>query len=166
MKICLKYGSTAAADAPTRRSSVGRSRQPSSVCPSSWTIFSISASIVARAEGSRGRKTHPAPYSPAGGSVDAEPARFLAKERVRHLDQDAGAVAGVDLAAARTAMQQVDEHLERLPDDGVRAHAFDVDDEADATGVVLVARIVEALRGRAAGIAIHKEELVIRYPEP
>ena len=121
-KICLKYGSTATADAPTRRSSVGRSRQPSSVCPSSWTISSISASIVARADGSRGRNTQPAPYSPAGGSVMPRLPRLLAEELVRHLDEDAGAVAGVHLAAARAAMQQVDEELQRLLDDGVRAH--------------------------------------------
>ena len=43
---------------------------------------------------------------------------------------------------------QVDEHLEGLPDDRVRAAALDVDDEADAAGVVLVARVVEASGGR------------------
>ena len=61
-------------------------------------------------------------------------------------------------------MQEVDEQLKRLFDDGVRAHAFDVYDESDATGVLFVARIVESLWRRAAGFAIHKEGLVIRYP--
>ena len=138
MNSCLKYGSTAAAEAPTRRSSVGKSRQPSSVCPSSWTIFSMSASMVARADGSRGRNTHPAAVLAGGRQLDAEIARLLAEKLVRHLNEDAGAVAGVDLAAARAAMQEVDEQLQRLPDDAVRAHAFDVDDEPDATGVFFV----------------------------
>ena len=71
--------------------------------------------MVARADGSRGRNTHPAPYSPAGGSVDAEIARLFAEKLVRHLNEDAGAIAGVDLAAARAAMEQVDEQLQRLP---------------------------------------------------
>ena len=45
----------------------------------------------------------------------------------------------------------------------VRAHAFDVDDEPDAARVFLVGRVVESLRGRATGFAIHKEGLVIGY---
>ena len=61
---------------------------------------------------------------------------------------DAGAVPGVDLAAAGAAVQQVLEHGERLAHDGVRLSALDVDDEADAAGVVLVGGIVEALRRR------------------
>ena len=44
-------------------------------------------------------------------------AGLLAEEPVRHLDQNAGAVAGVHLAAARAAMQQVDQQLQRLLDD-------------------------------------------------
>ena len=41
-------------------------------------------------------------------------ARHLAQEPIRHLDQDAGAVAGVGLAAAGAAVQQVDQDLQRL----------------------------------------------------
>ena len=44
-------------------------------------------------------------------------------------------------------MQQIDQQLQRLADDAVRLLALDVDDEADAAGVVLVPRIVEALGG-------------------
>ena len=43
--------------------------------------------------------------------------RHLAQERVGHLNQDPRAVAGVDLAAARAAVLQVLEDLERLPKD-------------------------------------------------
>ena len=47
-------------------------------------------------------------------------------------------------------MQQVDQDLQRLLHDRVRLAALDVDDEADAAGVVLVLGIVETGRvGRA-----------------
>ena len=116
-----------AAAALLRRRSARRAPQPARAPPSS-----------------RGRKTRPAPYCPAGGSAMPSGAGDLAQEPVRHLNQDAGAVAGVRLAAARAAVQQVDEDLQPLLDDAVRAAALDVDDEADAAGVVLVARIVQA----------------------
>jgi hypothetical protein len=41
---------------------------------------------------------------------------------------------------------QVFQNLERLPDDVVRLASFDVDDEANAAGVMLVRRVVETLR--------------------
>src|SRR6185503_3541592 len=63
---------------------------------------------------------------------------------------DASAVAGVRLAAARAAVPQVHQHLQRLLDDRMGALALDVNDEADAAGVVLVERIVETGRGRRA----------------
>ena len=56
--------------------------------------------------------------------------------------------------------------LKRLPDDGVRAHAFDVYDEADATGVFFEAGVVESLGGRTTRFGIHKEVLVIGYTKP
>ncbi len=40
---------------------------------------------------------------------DAQAGALTAEELVRHLDQDAGAVAGVRLAAAGAAMEQVDQ---------------------------------------------------------
>jgi len=60
------------------------------------------------------------------------------------LDQDASAVAGVDLAAAGTAMFEVVENRERAFNRGVRFSAFDVDHEADTTGVVLRMGVVQA----------------------
>ena len=68
----------------------------------------------------------------------------LAQKAVGHLHQDAGAVPGVRVGAAGAAMFEVDEEVESLADDGVRAHAFDVRDEADAAGVVFVAGPIEA----------------------
>ena len=98
------------------------------------------AMLRVAAAGTRGRRrTRPAGGSAAGAT--------LPQERVRHLDEDAGAVAGVDLAAARAAVLQVHQDLQRLLHDGVRLAALDVDDEADAAGVVLVHGVVETLRG-------------------
>ncbi len=72
--------------------------------------------------------------------------RHFAKEAIGDLHQDARPVAGVGFAAARAAVPQVHQHLQRLLHDRVRTHPLDVRDEADATGVVLVPGIVEASR--------------------
>src|SRR5262245_4264241 len=79
-----------------------------------------------------------------GWQIEAKPIRFRSQERVGYLNQDTGAIAGVDLGSARAAVLQVGQELQRLVDDGVRAPTFDVDDETDATGVVLERGIVEA----------------------
>ena len=62
--------------------------------------------------------------------------------------QHAGAVAGVDLAAAGAAVVEVLQDLDGLLEDLVRLASLDVDDEADAAGVVLELRVVESLLGR------------------
>ena len=51
---------------------------------------------------------------------------------MRDLQQDAGAVAGVGLGAARAAMIQVRQYVERVVEQRARFAALDVDDEADA----------------------------------
>ena len=80
----------------------------------------------------------------AGGRQrDAERRGDLAQEAVRHLHEDAGAVAGRGFAAAGAAVQQVDQDAQPLLDNRVRAAALDVDDEADAAGIVLVDGIVQ-----------------------
>ncbi len=67
---------------------------------------------------------------------------------VRHLHQHAGAVAGVDLAAARAAMIQILQDLNRLLQDAVGFAALDVYDEADAAGVLLELWVVQTLLRR------------------
>ena len=104
-----------------------------------------------------------APHGRIAGQED-DPAAVLARRRqreprlaahllvegVRHLDQDAGAVAGIGLGAAGAAVVEVLQDLQRLLEDPVRSPALDVDDEPDAAGIVLEARVVESLRpGRA-----------------
>ena len=83
-----------------------------------------------------------------GRQLHAETSGLGPEERVRHLNEDAGAVAGVDLAAAGAAMQQIDQELKRLPDDGMRTLPFDVHDEAHTTGVMLVVWGLQPLRRR------------------
>ncbi|MFO1425425.1 MAG: hypothetical protein U1F11_00315 [Steroidobacteraceae bacterium] len=79
------------------------------------------------------------------GELDARLLRDVLEEGMRHLHEHAGAVAGVDLAAAGAAVVEVLEHLDRGAQDLVRLAALDVHDEADAAGVALVARVVETL---------------------
>ncbi len=75
-----------------------------------------------------------------------------AEERVWHLQEDAGAVAGARVGAAGAAVLQVDQEIQRLPHDIVRLAAFEMGDEADAAGVVLVTGPVESL---VAGYLVH-----------
>ncbi len=77
--------------------------------------------------------------------------RFLAgfaQEAVGHLHQHAGAVAAVFLGAAGAAVIEVHQDLQALLQDAVGFAALDVDDEADAAGVMLERRIVQTLLGR------------------
>ena len=69
----------------------------------------------------------------------------VAQQRIRHLDQAAGAVAHQRIGTDRAAMVEVQQDLQALRDHVVRFAALDVRDEADAARVMLVAGIVEAL---------------------
>ena len=88
----------------------------------------------------------PTAYSPGLGRREAEPVGLLGEELVRDLHQDAGAVAGARIGADRAAMLEVAQDGERVLDQLVRLAALDVGDEADAAGILLERRIVEALR--------------------
>jgi len=94
-----------------------------------------------------------APVLGGTGKGDLEASALPPQELVGHLQQDAGAVAGVRLAAAGATVQEVDQHLQGLAHDRVRAPALDVDDESDAAGVVLEARVVQTLGGRRARLS-------------
>jgi hypothetical protein len=88
---------------------------------------------------------HAAAVMPGFGQLHTELAALAIQKGMRHLDQDAGAVTGVLLAAAGAAMHEVAQDGQRLRHDLVRAAALHVHHEADATGVVLGGRIIEAL---------------------
>jgi len=62
-------------------------------------------------------------------------------------------------------VEQVDENLQRLAHDRVGAPALDVHDEADAAGIVLAARVVQALSGRGTGLAPSVQDFShLRHP--
>ncbi len=89
-------------------------------------------------------------------------AHSAAKKLVRDLDQDAAAVAHLGVGAHRAAMVEVVRGSTRpLLDDVVRLAVLHVGDEADAAGILLVARIVEALGRRQTWIA-HERTSVSR----
>jgi len=89
------------------------------------------------------------------GEFEAALMRLAFEERVRDLHQDAGAVAGARIASAGAAMGEVVEDLQRFEDDIVRALAGDVDDEADAAGIVFVRRIVQSFSPGNAVAIVH-----------
>ena len=88
----------------------------------------------------------PHPYSPRAGQREPELGALAREELVRDLDQNARPVARLRVAAAGAAVGEVDEDLDALADDLVRAFATDVGDEADAAGIVFVDGTVEPLR--------------------
>jgi hypothetical protein len=74
--------------------------------------------------------------------------RARPQKGIRHLNEDAGAVAGVFLASARSAVLQIDQDLQRLLDNVVRPPPLDVHNETHATRVVFVGRVVQTLSRR------------------
>src|SRR5688572_1956488 len=95
---------------------------------------------------------------------DPEVFCFLPEEFVRNLNKNPGAVARVDLAAAGAAMEQIDEDLQRLADDGVRADTLDVHDKTHPAGVVFELRIIESLCRWTSRFALHC--VVMGYQDP
>ena len=84
------------------------------------------------------------------------------EKRVRCLDQNPGAVAGVRLAAAGSAVLQIDEHVEGISNDLMRPLSFDVHDETHAARIVFRAGVVQTLSGRRTAVvrAEHNRNIV------
>ena len=85
-----------------------------------------------------------------GGKADPGLRRDGVEKLLRHLDEDAGPVAGERITPASAAVGEVFKDLEPLTDDPMAAPAVHVDDKPDATGIVLVGGIVEPLGRRKA----------------
>ena len=64
---------------------------------------------------------------------------------MRNLNEHTSAIASFRIATACATVGEIDEDLNPFGDNVVRGVAFDVDDEAYATGVMFVARVVQAL---------------------
>ena len=80
--------------------------------------------------------------------LEADLGRLAREEGVRNLHQNAGAVAGARIGADRAAVFEVAQDAERVGDDLMRLHALDVGDEADAAGIFLERRVVQAFGRR------------------
>ena len=92
-----------------------------------------------------------------GWQLDALFRHFLAQELVRHLDENARAVAGGRIRAAGTAVVHLLVHRERFHDDVVRALALQMGDETDAAGVFFARRMPKALGLRASQVGMFCE---------
>ena len=73
---------------------------------------------------------------------------FPAEERVGDLHQDARAIPGFRVAAARAPVLQVHEYLNSFEDDIVRPFSLDVCDETYAAGIPFKTRVVQTMAGR------------------
>ena len=92
-----------------------------------------------------GQEDHANSVLPGSRQLEAELQTFLPKKLVRRLDQDAGAVTAIGVATGRTTMLQIEQYLERIFYDLMRAPSFNVSNKTHATSVVLIAWVVETL---------------------
>ena len=97
------------------------------------------------------------PVSAGRGELDSEAATPRGQKAMRYLGQEAGAVARVLLAAGRAPVLEIQEDLQRLPDDVVRGTRLQIDDESESARVVLERRVVETLS---------RGEIGARHPTP
>ena len=130
---------------PREEGSVGTSRQPRTVRPSSAAISSMRLRVLATCSSSPGMKAVPTAYACLAGRSKSTTSR---KKRSGTCIRMPGAVAGVGLGARSTAVLEVAQRGERLADDVVAGHAGHRGHEGDATRVVLVRPVVEPLRRR------------------
>ena len=100
--------------------------------------------------GVRGRrqKNHPHAVAARFGQGKAQSGTFLLKEPMRHLQQDAGPVPRLRVAAASPPMAQVDQNLQALGDDLVGLAAPDVGDHAHPATVVFQPGGVKPIPGQ------------------
>ena len=71
---------------------------------------------------------------------------FCSEEFVRNLNENARPVACKRIGANRASVLQVQQDLQGVLHDLVAFHALDIRDQAEAAGIVLVGRMIEALR--------------------
>jgi hypothetical protein len=91
------------------------------------------------------QKAHGGGVAAGRREIDRLLARPIPQQRVRDLDQAAGAIADQRIGPCRAAVIEIDQDLQAALNDVVRLQPLDVRDEADAARIVLVARIVQAL---------------------
>ena len=90
-------------------------------------------------------KNHAHAVLPFRRQVEAQDGALAAQKSMGNLDHDAGAVAALMVRAFAAAVFQVFQYVQGVVDDVVRPFPLDVDDKADAAGIVFERRIVQAL---------------------
>jgi hypothetical protein len=94
----------------------------------------------------RGQEQHAQAPGSWGPERDAELLAVFANERIRDLNEDARAIAGLGIGGRGPAVLEVLEDRERLDDHVVARAALHPRDEAHAARVVLHRRAIEAMR--------------------
>ena len=148
MNTCRMNGSHDFAVSPSIELLLGTVRQPSTVWPSDCTICSKRSSMRRRSVGLRGRNTMPQPYCPGSGNSMRAFLQASTRNRCGICSSTPAPSPVSVLGAAGAAVIEIGEDLQALLQDPVRFAALDVDDEADAAGVVLERRIVQTLLRR------------------
>jgi hypothetical protein len=96
---------------------------------------------------------------PDRGQGEALATADASQKCIRQLDEDSGAIALQWVGSGGSAMSEILQYLQGLSDDRVAFLAFDMGDKAQAAGVMLAARVVQALFAgwvaRVSGSLIH-----------
>ena len=99
-----------------------------------------------------GQKDHAHPILPRFGQAESQSIAGVLEKGVRDLEQDTGAVAGILLAATCAAVVQILQNRQCLLDDPMGLFALDINNEADATSIVLEFGVIKSLFGRETGL--------------
>ncbi len=154
MKTCICVGSVGLTVSPSEELSIGTSRQPSSIRPFGLDLVGDDA-LDHVAPGGVARHEQRADRVLAGiGQLEADLGGLALEEGVRDLHQNAGAVAEARVGADGAAMLEIAQDAQRVGDDLMRLLTLDVGDEADAAGILLQRRIVQAFGRRDAMYAV------------
>ena len=136
------YGWLLRANRPIISPLIGVSRHPRTVRPCSLGDFLQHAFAEHPLLPVHGKKNHPDSIFTRSGQRKTELGAFAVEKGMRNLNEYASAVACFRIAAAGSAMRQVNKDLDALQHDIVRLAAFDIGDKAHTTSVMLVPRVV------------------------
>jgi hypothetical protein len=114
----------------------------------------------------RRQKNHAYPVLAWLWQMNANTVTGVLEKFVWHLEQKACSVTGVLFTATRTTVVEILENGEGLLNEFVRWLSFDVDDEPDATGIMLEFGVVQALFGGKASAFHGCPSLVLPYSIP
>jgi hypothetical protein len=92
-----------------------------------------------------GKENHTDAILTGSREREAKAVGFADEELVRDLDEEASAVAGFRIAAARAAVSQVDENLNALLNNVMGTMTLDRRNKPDATRIVFIPRVIEPL---------------------